>query len=163
MGPFASGLKLRIAGWLTALIVIALNLWITEQAIADWAHGAGNYAPLIWTGCLSIAGALCGLLVWIAVHPYRRRAVTATLGLEERSADLITAPTYRRILVPLDHSPLDRIALSHAAGLAARTNGRIYLRGFKVLKAQVLNTGPWKDISDHAAFFAEAKYDWPPR
>src|ERR1700691_2813225 len=127
MGPFASGLKLRIAGWLTALIVIALNLWMAEQAVADWAHRAGNYAPLIWTGCLALAGALCGLLVWIAIHPYRRRAVTATLGLEERNADLITAPTYRRILVPLDHSPLDRIALSHAAALAARTNGRIYL------------------------------------
>ena len=62
------------------------------------------------------------------MHPYRRPATaTATLGLEERSADLIAAPAYRRILVPLDHSPLDRIALSHAAGLASRTNGRIYL------------------------------------
>ena len=38
---------------------------------------------------------------------------------------------------------------------------RIYLRGFKVLKARVLNKGAWKDISDHAAFFAEAEYDWP--
>lgn len=40
---------------------------------------------------------------------------------------------------------------------------RIYLRGFKVLKAQVLNKGPWKDISDHAAFLAEAEYDWEPQ
>ncbi|HBA61560.1 MAG TPA: hypothetical protein DCZ92_12250 [Elusimicrobia bacterium] len=38
---------------------------------------------------------------------------------------------------------------------------RIYLRGFKVLKAQVLNKGPWKDISDHAAFFAETEYTFP--
>jgi manganese transport protein len=53
--------------------------------------------------------------------------VTATLGLEERSAEVITAPTYRRILVPLDHSRLDRIALGHAAALASRTHGRIYL------------------------------------
>jgi manganese transport protein len=128
IGPFTSGRTLRLAGWLTALIVIGLNLWMAEQAIADWARDAGNLAPLIWTGCLSIAGALCGLLVWIAVHPYRRPAATpATLGLEERSADLIAAPTYRRILVPLDHSPLDRIALSHAAALASRTNGCIYL------------------------------------
>jgi manganese transport protein len=128
MGPFASGRILQLAGWLTALIVIGLNLWMAEQAIADWANGAGNFAPLIWTGCLSVAGALCGLLVWIAVHPYRRPAATpATLGLEERSADLIAAPTYHRILVPLDHSPLDRIALSHAAALASRTNACIYL------------------------------------
>jgi manganese transport protein len=126
MGPFASGRMLRVAGWLTALVVIALNLWMAQQAIADWAHGAGKYEPLVWMSCLSLAGAMCGLLVWIAAHPYRRTA-TATLGLEERSVDLITAPTYRRILVPLDHSPLDRIALSHAAGLASRTNGRIYL------------------------------------
>jgi len=40
---------------------------------------------------------------------------------------------------------------------------RIYLRGFKVLKAQVLNKGPWKDISDHAGFLAEAEYDWAPQ
>lgn len=39
---------------------------------------------------------------------------------------------------------------------------RIYLRGFKVLKAHVLNKGPWKDVSDHAAFQAEAEYDWAP-
>jgi len=29
--------------------------------------------------------------------------------------------------VPLDHSPLDRIALGHAAALASKTNGRLYL------------------------------------
>jgi endonuclease/exonuclease/phosphatase family metal-dependent hydrolase len=39
---------------------------------------------------------------------------------------------------------------------------RIYLRGFKVLKARVLNKGPWKNISDHAAFLAEAEYNWTP-
>jgi manganese transport protein len=128
MGQFASGWKLRIAGWATALIVIVLNLWMAQQAIADWARGAGRYAPLVWTVCLAVAGGLCGLLVWIALQPYRRpAAVTATLGLEERSADLIGAPSYRRILVPLDHSPLDRVALSHAVALASRTNARLYL------------------------------------
>ncbi len=39
---------------------------------------------------------------------------------------------------------------------------RIYTRGFRILKAQVLNKGPWRDLSDHAAFFAEAMYDWAP-
>jgi len=34
---------------------------------------------------------------------------------------------------------------------------RVYLRGFKILKAQVLNKGPWKDVSDHAAFLAEVE------
>jgi manganese transport protein len=128
MGSFASGRRLRAGGWLTALIVIGLNIWLAQQSIAEWAHGAGSYAPLVWIAGIGVGGTLCGLLAWIAVHPYRRPAVaTGTLGIEDRSADLITAPLYRRILVPLDHSPLDRIALSHAAALASRTNGRIYL------------------------------------
>jgi manganese transport protein len=128
MGPFASGWILRVSGWVTALVVIALNLWMAQQVLADWARGAGGYAPAVWTAGVSFGGVLCGLLLWMGLHPYRRpAAATATLGLEERSADLITAPNYRRILVPLDHSPLDRIALGHAAALAARTNGRIYL------------------------------------
>ncbi len=127
MGPFVSGLKLRIAGWVTALAVLGLNLWLAWQAISDWARGAGNWAPLVWAASICVCGALLGLLLWITLQPYRRAAAPATLGLEERSAELISAPEYRRILVPLDHSPLDRIALGHAAGLAARTHGAIYL------------------------------------
>ena len=128
MGAFVSGRTLRIGGWITALIVIGLNLWLAQQSVADWARGAGKFSPLIWTVCLLLGGALCGLLLWIAAHPFRRPAVaTATLGLDETFRRSGLRARHRRILVPLDHSPLDRVALSHAAGLAARTNGRIYL------------------------------------
>ncbi len=128
MGTFASGTKLRLAGWTTALIVIGLNVWMAQQTVSEWARDAGTWAPLIRTTGTVAGAALCGLLLWIAVHPYRHpRTATATLGIEERKWEVATAPLYRRILVPLDHSPLDHIALSHAAALASRTNGRIYL------------------------------------
>ena len=128
MGPFASGWKMRLGGWATAVIVLGLNLWLAGQTIGDWARSSGQWAPLIWTLSLAVCGALMGLLLWITLHPYRRQASrTATLGLEQRSAELIAAPQYRRILVPLDHSELDRIALGHAAALAARNHGRIFL------------------------------------
>lgn len=129
MGPFASKTWLRLGGWATALIVLTLNLWLAFQVVQDWAQAAGKAAPLIWTAAFAVSGALLGLLLWIAMQPYRRVATApATLGLEERSPrELITAPTYRKILVPLDHSSLDRIALGHAAALAGRTHGTIYL------------------------------------
>jgi len=128
MGHFASGWKLRLGGWVTAVIVVSLNLWLAAQSIADWAHGAGAYAPLVWALSLLVSGGIFGLLIWITVQPYRRpHAITATLGLEEASAELIAVPQYRRILVPLDHSNLDRLALSHAAGLASRNRARLYL------------------------------------
>ncbi len=130
MGPFASGIGLRLAGWVTAVIVLGLNIWLAGQTIAGWAAQSGSWAPLVWGVSLSVCGALLGLLLWIAVQPYRSpAAVPVTLGID--SCDpvpaLIAPPDYRRILVPLDHSSLDRIAIAHAAGLAARTHGRIYL------------------------------------
>jgi manganese transport protein len=69
-----------------------------------------------------------GLLTWVTLQPYRRpSAGPPRLGLEATSAELIAAPRYRRILVPLDHSTLDRLALGHAAGLAAQHGAGLYL------------------------------------
>jgi manganese transport protein len=128
MGIFASGRLLRLGGWATALIVVGLNVWLAVQSISDWANGAGAWAPVVWTLSLATCGALFGLLAWITAQPYRRpAAIPATLGLEAASAELIAVPQYRRILVPLDHSNLDRLALSHAVGLAARNQARLYL------------------------------------
>jgi manganese transport protein len=37
------------------------------------------------------------------------------------------APSYQKILVPLDHSDLDRLAVGHAAAMAKQHGARIYL------------------------------------
>jgi len=77
---------------------------------------------------LTVGGGLLGLLTWITVRPYRRVAkVPDTLGLGQASSELVPVQEYRRILVPLDHSNLDRLALSHAASLASRNHARVYL------------------------------------
>ncbi len=130
MGPFANGWKLRLAGWVTAAIVVSLNLWLAFQTIVSWAAGSGNWAPVVWTFSILLCGALITLLAWVTFQPLHRVPADtgiATLGLESAAASLIDAPSYRRILVPLDHSPLDRLALSHAAALAAQHGARVFL------------------------------------
>jgi manganese transport protein len=128
MGPFANGIWLKIAGWLTAGVVLGLNIWLSVQTVSEWTEKSNPFAPLVWAATLGASAFLLWLLFQVTVQPYRRSAAaTATLGLEKRSSELISAPVYRRILVPLDHSPLDRIALSHAAGIAAQNHGTLYL------------------------------------
>ncbi|MEP6714720.1 MAG: Nramp family divalent metal transporter [Terriglobia bacterium] len=128
MGPFVNGWKLSTAGWATAAIVLGLNIWLAAQSIREWAAASGRWAPLVWGVCLLVSGSLLALLFRISLQPYRRPADSrATLGLEAASAALLRAPSYRRILVPLDHSKLDRLALSHAAALASASQGRLYL------------------------------------
>ncbi len=128
MGPFRSGWKLRLGGWVSAVLVVGLNIWLAIQAMQEWAHGAGSWAPLVWVTSLAVCGGMLGLLTWITLQPYRRVApLPATLGLEQASSELVPVQQYRRILVPLDHSNLDRLALSHAASVASRNHARIYL------------------------------------
>jgi manganese transport protein len=128
MGPFASGWTLRMLGWVTAAVVVGLNLWLGAQTIQEWVRDSGQWAPLVWTVCIAGGGGLLSLLTWITVQPYRRPAAgPATLGLEQASAELIGVRGYRRILVPLDHSHLDRVALGHAASLAESNHATIYL------------------------------------
>ncbi len=133
MGPFANGWKLRLAGWVTAAVVVGLNLWLALQTITQWAASSGSMAPVVWTLSILLCGALLTLLAWVTFQPLhsgatpRPSSTLPTLGLESAVPHLVAAPSYRRILVPLDHSPLDRLALSHAAALAAQHGARVFL------------------------------------
>jgi len=94
MGPFRSGWKLRAGGWVTAVVVVALNIWLAIQTMQDWAHSAGTWAPLVWASSITVCGGLLGLLAWITLQPYRRVApVARTLGLEQASSELVAVQT----------------------------------------------------------------------
>jgi manganese transport protein len=128
MGEFASGWKIRVAGWVTAVIVLGLNIWLASQEIIEWGHKAGHYAPLVWTLSALMCVGLLVLLGAVTLQPFRHdESKVATLGVEQQTRDLVTVQRYQRILVPLDHSRLDRLTLSHAAGIAQRDEARLYL------------------------------------
>ena len=123
---------MRVLAWTTAAIIVALNLRLAGSAIADWLEAAGRWRHCIWVavvpGCRWPA---CCLLGWV-----RFGAVDAAAGSQSaarrlpsrnRRARTSTAPVYKRILVPLDHTALDRLAVSHAAAMAKLYGARIYL------------------------------------
>jgi manganese transport protein len=48
MGSFANKLWVRVLAWLTAAVIIALNVRLAGMAIADWLAAAGSGKP--WCG-----------------------------------------------------------------------------------------------------------------
>jgi manganese transport protein len=70
------------------------------------------------------------LLLWVTLEPlisrWTRRFGRAPVSLPAAAVERAT-PIYRRILVPLDHSQLDRLAVSHASSLAKLHDARLYL------------------------------------
>lgn len=114
MGNFTSPGWVKTLAWSCAAIIIGLNLWLAWNTLQDWP----------WYISLPLAFGLLGLLGWVAFAPFRQGSA---VHLPEASLDLLKPPVYRNILVPLDHSRLDRIALSHATALARGHSAKVHL------------------------------------
>jgi len=132
MGSFANKAWVRLLAWATAIIILGLNFRLAWLAMQDWLATAGPWRTVIWLVTIPIAIALAFLLAWVALEPYisrwaRRYGRAPVVLPEPAGAETAAAPAYHRILVPLDHTALDRLAVSHAAAMAKLHGASIYL------------------------------------
>lgn len=130
MGSFANRVWVKVLAWITAIIIIGLNVRLTITVIGEWLASAGAWRNLVWAVTVPMAAGIGLLLLYVTVEPWvtRRRLGRAPVELPETSgAELAQLPVYHRILVPLDHSVLDRLAVSHAAATARLHGARIFL------------------------------------
>ncbi|MGO9009149.1 MAG: Nramp family divalent metal transporter [Bryobacteraceae bacterium] len=129
MGSFANAGWVRWLSWTTAAVVIGLNTWLAYDSIEGWLAGAGAWRGLVGTVAISISAGLAILLLWVTFEPVisgRKRGRAAVVFPETEGAAAAT-PVYHRILVPLDHTALDLLAISHAAAMAKLYGAKLYL------------------------------------
>jgi manganese transport protein len=85
----------------------------------------------MWLVTIPAAAALVCLLAWVAFAPLVsrwRRYGRAPVALPETAGAVgESIPVYHRILVPLDHTELDRLAINHAAALARQHGASLHL------------------------------------
>jgi manganese transport protein len=130
MGSFANRRWVRALAWLTASIIISLNILLAKEAIGQWLDVSGRWRPLVIALVIPVSVGLLGLLAWIAVAPVlgRRRSGREPIVLPDTAGvGAEAAPIYRRILLTLDHTALDRLALSHAAAMAKLYGATLFL------------------------------------
>jgi manganese transport protein len=132
MGSFANSLWVRVLAWSTAAVIVGLNLRLAWMAIADWLVAAGAWRTVVWLATIPTAAVLLLLLLWVTMEPlisrWTRKFGRAPIVLPETAgAEAGAAPVYHRILVPLDHTRLDRLAVSHAAAMAKLHGAKLFL------------------------------------
>jgi manganese transport protein len=132
MGSFANSLWVRVLAWSTAAVIVGLNLRLAWMAIADWLAAAGTWRTVVWLATIPTAAVLLLLLLWVTMEPliarWTRKFGRAPIVLPETvGAEAAAAPVYHRILVPLDHSHLDRLAVGHAAAMAKLHGAKLFL------------------------------------
>ncbi|MEO8594320.1 MAG: Nramp family divalent metal transporter [Candidatus Solibacter sp.] len=129
MGNFANAMWVRVLAWLTAVIIIALNIRLATTTIADWLDKAGPRRNLVLLGVIPVAAGFLFLLAWVIFEPFVgrwRKFGRAPIVLPEAGV-AAAAPVYRRILVPLDHTALDQLAVAHAAAMGKLYGASVYL------------------------------------
>ena len=131
MGEFTNRTWIIILSWVTAVVILALNVWLMGQSIRDWLAVAGVWRPYVALLLGAIGIFLLALLIWITAEPVlRRRGVRfgrAPITLPATAVAAAEAPVYSRILVPLDHTALDHLAIAHAAAMARMHHAKLYL------------------------------------
>ena len=129
MGSFANRGWVKILAWSCAAVILGLNFWLVGQAMVDWMGNAGRWRTAILLVTIPVAAGVTLLLAWILLEPLIGRwgkYGRAPVVLPEAAAEAV-ALVYRRILVTLDHTALDRLAVSHAAAMGQMHAAKLYL------------------------------------
>ena len=135
MGALANRVWVQALAWLTAALIVVLNVWLVYLSVRDWTTEAGTWRLRLELGLLPVLTGLALLLFWVTFHPILPRWIrepgVASIELlgepAEAVAENLPIPTYRKILVPLDHTSRDRDAIAHAAAMAKQQNAKLYI------------------------------------
>ncbi len=131
MGTFANRMWVVTLAWISAAIILGLNIRLIYQALAEWLAKAGPNRLWIILLITPVISALAVLLAWMIAAPLipslRRRSNRSSIELPQSVASGLREPVYRKILVPLDHTAKDRAAISHATAMARLHGAKLYL------------------------------------
>jgi manganese transport protein len=148
MGEFAIGPWTKAGGWISAGIIIALNIRLVVQQVQDWFTAAGDQAWLVQWTVIPVLGLVGGLLAYIALRPLVARNERVVAKVPHGAFKGIAAlppPEYNEIAVALDFSEADQQALRHALQVGGR-DAKYFL--FHVVES----AGAWvmgDDIQDY--------------
>ncbi len=122
MGEFVIKPWVQVLAWLTAIIIVSLNVRLVMQELFAWIDSAG--ANAIWIElCVVpvILGALA-LLLYITLKPFFQRTRNAKEHLDEvvRALDLPVAKDLQRICITVDFSAMDQNTVATAVARGGR-------------------------------------------
>lgn len=117
MNEFAIKVWVKILAWLSAFIIIGLNIKLVISQILWWVATAGSYTFLIYLFVIPIALACFGLLVYVFIKPILNQKAFLTKQLPHGEAVFIQSEhkiEYKNIGITIDFSGNDEKVINNA-------------------------------------------------
>jgi manganese transport protein len=147
MGTFAIGFWAKLGGWLSAVIIVVLNINLVIQQLGIWLEDPGPNTWMIYTFVIPALLFAAGMLAYITLHPMVVRRPEAKTkiphGVFEGIAE-INAPEYQRIAIALDFSEADKKTLEHALHIGGKQVRYLLIHAVETAGAWVMGA----DIQD---------------
>ena len=148
MGEFAIGFWTKLAGWLSATIIVVLNINLVYAEVTEWMATAGSNVwairLLVVLPLLSIAA----MLGYITVRPLISRLPEVKVKLPHGNfAGLkdIQPADYQKIAIALDFSEADQKVLQHALHIGGKASQYFLIHAVETAGAWMMGS----DISDY--------------
>ncbi|CAN5586612.1 Nramp family divalent metal transporter [soil metagenome] len=116
MKEFTIPLYVKILAWVSAVIIVGLNVKLVMQQLNEWLTTSEN-PQLLWLTVVPIVIAAALLLLYITFHPLLNKKVVRTPQLSHMALEHLKnlkVNTYQRIAVAIDFSNTDHKNISHA-------------------------------------------------
>ncbi|HLX43872.1 MAG TPA: Nramp family divalent metal transporter [Bryobacteraceae bacterium] len=123
MGEFANRPWVKVLAWSTAATILILNFWAVWIVAGPWILASPWHIALV----TPMGAAIAALLGWITFFGTRPRPAEPAIWAGSAVAANLPEPVYRSILVPLDHTDRDRVAIAHAAAMARLHGATLHL------------------------------------
>lgn len=114
MGVFTIGTLAKIASWVTATIIVSLNIKLVYSTIMDLLHQPNNW----WVYAFIIPIAVYGvcLLIYIAIRPLLAHVASDVPHVHPilPTLDIKQAGAFKKVAIAVDFSMHDQTTISHA-------------------------------------------------
>lgn len=117
MGDFVIGIKVKILAWISAIIIVVLNVKLVYGNITEWIINAGDNAIWLWISVVPVAIISGLLLVYISLKPLlfkSKEARSSSVHENVKKIEQLTVAPHRTIAVTVDFSNADVETIANA-------------------------------------------------
>lgn len=133
MGKFANKMWVKILAWVSAAIIVGLNINLVIETVGTWISESNN-PTLIAMVIIPVASTIGALLLYVTFQPFirgrRKSQVPAWESVMEKVRNSVNekgAPHYKTIGAAIAHDDTDVTVLNNAVALARKHNAGIVL------------------------------------
>ena len=154
MNEFTIKPWVKILAWISASIIVYLNIHLVIDEISGWIGSSGEHKILVYTIALPIALACFALLIYVLIHPFvssahkKRKQLPHGQAVDFAKIDTIS---YKHIAMAIDFSGHDQQIIKSALNQGGKSANYTFIHIVESAAARYLgkNTMDYETQIDH--------------